>query len=64
MKAKKHERYTISFEPDEAMHVASIVSKIARPAPGFAKGPAFSTEEREVLDALDDIFNPVRDDEE
>jgi len=63
MKATKHERYRLSFEPDEAMHFATLVAKVARPSPGFVKGPTFTAEEKEVLDTIDGIFNPPQDDE-
>ena len=64
MKATKHERYRVSFEPEEAMHFATIVAKVNRPPPGFVKGPTFTTEEKQVLDTLDEIFNSQADEDQ
>ena len=46
------------------MHFATIVAKVNRPPPGFVKGPTFTTEEKQVLDTLDEIFNSQADEDQ
>lgn len=57
MNAERHEYYEFTFTVDEAVTLANIAAKLARPVSGFQR-PKFTGDEHDFISRLDKLCNP------